>query len=802
MKKVLNPVTRPGKVKKYTVTPHGIIGISENAQLVVTLLTQQIVQVKFLRSSDHELSSYAVTASPQSVEFKVSEQKCHIKISNPAFNVLIDRSESTISFQTSNGKTINQDEKGLGTTWNGEQVTTYKKLMEGERFIGLGEKVGPLDRRGKGYVNWNTDAFAYHSGTDPIYATIPFYIGIHNGLQYGIFFDNSAKSYFNFGASNNRTSAFYADTGIMNYYFIYGKTVREIIQAYSWLTGTMPLPPIWSLGFQQCRYSYYPESEVRGIARNFRERNIPADAIVLDIHYMDAYKIFTWHPKHFPDPKNLIAELKEDGFHVVVMCDPGIKTEKGYKPFEEGKKQDLFLKYPDGEAYTGQVWPGWCHFPDFTKPKTREVWSKWMKSYADVGVEGYWNDMNEFSSWGQMMPENIVFDFEGQKATARQGRNVYGIQMAKSTFEAARKNLMGKRPFNLTRSGYAGIQRYAALWTGDNVSYDEHMMLGVRLVNSLGLSGVAFSGYDIGGFVGDASPRLFARWISIGAFSPFFRVHSMINSRDSEPWSYGEEVEIISRNYISLRYQLMPYIYSLFKEASVSGLPVQRSLAIDYPHREEVYSALFEHQYLFGPNFLVAPCESQKEIIKVFLPPGGWYAFNDGNYFDGDQVITVDSPVHKLPVFVKAGAVIPTQDIIMHTGEKSEVVHMHVYKGKEEGSFEWYMDDGKTYAFEKGECCTRLIRYDGLAGKLVIEPQLGEYRPAYRKMNFVFHGFSSKLTVALAGKKIKLKSGDHSFFHPMEKFDPLGDAPEVGSEKVHHFAVSYSAGRISLALKG
>jgi len=323
----------------------------------------------------------------------------------------------------------------------------------------------------------------------------------------------------------------------------------------------------------------------------------------------------------------------------------------------------------------------------------------------------------------------------------------------------------------------------------------------VRLVNSLGISGVAFSCYDIGGFVGDASPRLFARWISIGAFSPFFRVHSMINSRDSEPWSYGEEVEIISRNYIRLRYQLMPYIYSLFREASISGMPVQRSLAIEYPHREEVYSGLFEHQYLFGPNFLVAPCESQKVIIKVFLPPGGWYAFNDGKYFQGDQIISVDSPVHKLPVFVRAGAVVPTQDTIMHTGEKSDVVHLHVYKGKDGESFEWYMDDGKTYAYEKGESCIRLIRYDGATGKLVIEAQQGNYRPSFRRMNFVFHGFSSKITVTHGGKKVKLKSGEHSFFLPMEKFDPLGDAPDVGSEKVHHFAMPYNAGQVILALK-
>jgi alpha-glucosidase len=273
-------------------------------------------------------------------------------------------------------------------------------------------------------------------------------------------------------------------------------------------------------------------------------------------------------------------------------------------------------------------------------------------------------------------------------------RQVYGLEMARSSYEGGVDHLGGRRPFILTRSGYAGIQRYAALWTGDNVSYDEHMMLGVRLVNSLGLSGVAFAGYDIGGFVGEASSRLFARWISIGAFSPFFRVHSMINTRDSEPWSYGEEVEIISRNYIRFRYQLLPYLYSIFREASVTGMPVQRSLAIDYTHQEEVYNGTFEHQYLFGPSFLIAPAESSKEIIKVFFPEGSWYSLNNGTAYAGNTVAAVDAPIHRLPVFVKAGSVIPFQNPVQHTGEKSETIHLHVYNGNISSSFEWYLDDG------------------------------------------------------------------------------------------------------------
>ena len=570
-------IINPGKIQAFKKTKLGCEGNSAKANFQVRFLAPAIVNIKFSRAEVFEDFSYSVIESGGVTPLTQAETKNELIMASGALKITINKNNSLISFFDKDDNLLNQDEPGLGTSWNGEQVTTYKKLLDGERFIGLGEKTGPLDRQGQGYQHWNTDAFAYGTGSDPLYCSIPFYIGVHENGVYGIFFDNTHKTFFNFGASNNRFASFSADTGEMNYYFISGSSVAEIIQHYSWLTGKMEMPPLWSLGFQQCRYSYYPDKEVSTLASTFRDKKIPADAIVLDIHYMDAYKIFSWHPEHFPAPDKLISELKSKGFEIVVMCDPGIKVEKGYAPYEEGVKLDTFIKYPDGENYEGNVWPGWCHFPDFTKPEAREWWAKWLKTYSDKGVHGYWNDMNEFATWGQMMPENIVLDFEGNKSTSRRGRNVYGMMMAKATYEGAKKNLktQGKRPFNLTRSGFAGIQRYAAVWTGDNVSYDEHMMLGVRLVNSMGLSGIPFAGYDVGGFVGEASSKLFARWITIGSLSPFFRGHTMINTRDSEPWAYGEETEQISRNYIRFRYKLLPYIYSCFYEASKTGMPIQ-----------------------------------------------------------------------------------------------------------------------------------------------------------------------------------------------------------------------------------
>ncbi len=772
-----------GNYKSFTQSDTGIVGTTDHGNFRITVYSPSIIRISI--SIDHQFEdfSYSVVGQPVIAILDIKEEEHELVITTSEVKLIISKRPVRFRFTDLQGNVINEDEAGLGTSWIGDQSTTYKKLQEGERFIGLGEKTGHLDRKGSGYQNWNTDSYAYHSGQDPLYCSTPFYIGIHHEQVYGIFFDNTHKTFFNFGASNNRFSSFSADAGEMNYYFIHGKNIAQIIQNYTWLTGRMELPPLWSIAYQQCRYSYYPDTEVVSVARTFREKNIPADTIVLDIHYMEKYKIFTWDKKNFADPKGLIDTLKGMGFEVVIMCDPGIKIEEGYEPYDDGVKKNTFLKYPDGENYSGQVWPGWCHFPDFTNPITRGWWAEKFKDYVELGVEGFWNDMNEIATWGHALPENLEFNFEGNKATTRRGRNVFGYQMARSTYEGTKKLLNGKRPFNLTRSGFSGIQRYSAVWTGDNVAYDEHMMLGVRLVNSMGLTGIAFAGYDVGGFVGDASTKLFARWISIGALSPFFRGHSMINSRDSEPWSYGEEVEQISRNYIRLRYQLLPYIYSLFHDASQTGMPVQRSLAINYSFNSKIYDHQFQHQYLFGPSILVAPVESNKEVTKIYLPEGEWYYLHDGRKFSGEQEFYLDCPIHKLPVFIKAGAILPMQKPVSNTKELVDQLDLHVYAGQEITSFEFYEDDGSTFTYQAGAFAKRLLTHSGSDKKIIIEKTEGSFISKYARIRLILHGFSVD-RLSIDQQSINLQKEKMSFFIPYEKYDPINDPEKVFEEDV------------------
>lgn len=759
---------------------------TQASEVQIQFYRHNIVRVLLHKPGQQRNPSYAVVASPETTETQYENLSDYIIMQSDSLRVKVEKDRFGISFQKLTGEIINQDDEAFGTGWIGEQVTTFKKLQEDEKFIGLGEKTGPLNRRGHGYQNWNTDAFAYHAGTDPLYCSIPFYIGIHHGLVYGFFFDNSHKTFFNFGASNNRFASFSADSGIMDYYFIYGHTVADILRGYTWLTGRMPLPPIWGLGYQQCRYSYYPEAEAMGVARTFRDKQIPCDAIVFDIHYMDEYKIFTWDRQRFPNPQQMIEQLKAMNFEVVLMCDPGIKAENGYEPYEDGKSKDVFLKYPDGTYYTGQVWPGWCHFPDFSKPDTRNWWKEKLRAYTDLGVEGFWNDMNEIATWGNMLPELIECDFDGNPTTMREGRNVYGLLMARSTYEATCK-LLNKRPFNLTRSGFAGIQRYAAVWTGDNVAYDEHMLLGVRLVNSLGLSGVAFAGYDVGGFVGNADTKLFVRWFSIGSFSPFFRGHTMINTRDAEPWTFGEEAEQICRNYARFRYRLLPYLYSVFYEAAQTGLPVQRSLAIDYTHDEKIYELLYHNEYLFGPNLLVAPVESNRDIAKIYLPAGKWYYLYNGTRYDGNTELLIESPLTRLPVFVKAGAIIPMIKPGQHTREKSTTMELHVYAGA--GSqFVLYQDDGETFNYRDNQFYKRLMVFSSEERKLLLHKPEGTFKPAFTTWKIVLHGFTGNPVFQSNENRVQGFSEKIRFFEPLEKFDPITDPEPAMEEEVITFS--------------
>ncbi len=732
-----------GNLKSYTMTNSVLKIETDNGFLNITPYSPNIIRVHFSKNAISQNFSYSVIVKPEQVSTTLvpMKQGNMLQLNTDSLNLVVHTNPVRIDCATKSNTTIINDDKGMGINYIGDEITAYKQLNDGEKFVGLGEKTGHLNRKGEGYVNWNTDAYAYDNFADPIYASIPFYIGVHHNLCYGIFVDNTSRSFFNFGAANKRFSSFTVENGDLNYYIIYGYSVTQVLHSYSWLTGTMKLPPIWSLGFQQCRYGYYPESKLMEIASKLREQKIPCDMLYLDIDYMDRYRVFTWDSARFPDPALMTSKLKNMGFHLTNIINPGIAIADDYKIYKEAKSKSLFLKLPDGEDYAGEVWPGWCNFPDFTKPETRTWWGSQFSELISTGVDGFWNDMNEPAMWGKHMPLAVQFDYDGNKATALGAKNVYGLQMTRATYEGTQKLMGNKRPFLLTRAAFSGIQRYSSIWTGDNNPTEDHMLTGVRLVNSLGLSGVPFAGADISGFTGNATSDLYTRWMSIGVFTPLFRSHKSINAGESEPWSYGIKTENLVRSFIELRYRLMPYIYSVFYESSVTGLPVSRSLMINETYNENVYDHRFENQYMFGSSILVSPCKSTESIVKVYLPEGKWYDFYNDELNEGGRVITVESPLNRLPLFVKANGIITTHKITQSTSEKpGDTLFIHAYIGTSENTFIYYEDDGISNDKDSGVYFKRTIKFNPELRSITFEKVEGSYISKFKTIKVILHG--------------------------------------------------------------
>jgi alpha-glucosidase len=785
-----------GKVLSHQLTKTSLVLELAQGKATIEVDSMGVVRVQLVKHGQRIPHSYAlakpwssrqlrlpeVQETPEELVWRLDWGSIHIRISNLA-----------ITYCNTSGEVLMADDDGLGMGWLGDRVGHYKVLQPYERFVGLGEKTGNLDRWGRAYTNWNTDAFGYGTETDPIYASIPFYMGVQAGKVYGLFYDSTWKSEINFGASNHRFSSFLAEGGPLTYYFFAGPTPRQIISQYTDLTGRIDLPPLWALGLQQCRYSYYPSETVLQLAQNYRRKGIPADVIYLDIHYMQDFKVFTWHGQDFSDPVGLVKALKELGFRVVVILDPGIKQDVTYAPYQRLKETGAYLRYPDGTAYTASVWPGKCLFPDFSTEEGRNYWAQEMEILKDAGIAGFWTDMNEIASWGQASPAIIEMGLESESATEPdgdryshiEGRNIYGAQMAKAAKMGSQLHYPDKRSFVLTRAAYAGTQRHAAIWTGDNTASDEHLLLGVRLQNSLGLSGMAFAGTDIGGFVGEASPDLFARWVQVGCFSPLMRIHSMIDSRPSEPWAYGERVEAIAKNYIKLRYRLLPYLYQIMREASISGIPVVRSLMIDYPHHHATYDHRYQNQYFFGPSFLIIPCVSTQAYTAAWLPPhqGGYYCLYSGKHHADNQELPLASPPEMLPVLVRAGSYYWTQEPGAYTSDQAtDTITLHIYHGRGNTTGTYYEDEGEGFGYKQGHCLVRKLDINHQEKTLTIHQPVGSFLSKFKQISIMFHGYDHLGSVMVDGQPTVPQPRTIRVLDQAPSFDPLGYVPPVASQ--------------------
>src|ERR1700726_75308 len=619
------------------------------AGLRIIALRDDILRVRVVPAGDlPEDASWEVLPGPRrkSVDVQQSGDAASVGFRTASLDVRVERTPLRLVVRDLDGNTISADAVGRATTFfqlGGFSV--YKNMPSDEHYFGLGDKTGSFDRRNQAYTLWNTD-IGFQESVDPIYKSIPFFMGINGGRSYGLFLDNTWRTCFDFGKQSRDSYSFGAEGGPIDYYFIYGPTPKQVVESYADLTGKPPLPPFWALGFQQSRYTYTPESQLREIASRLRTDRIPSDVLYLDIDYQYKNRPFTVDPKTFPNFPGLVSDLRKQHFHLVNITDLHIAhvPNQGYSPYDTGHAGDHFVKNPDGSEFVGVVWPGPAVFPDFTRAQTREWWGGLYREFVQDGVAGFWNDMNEpsvFDGPDKTMPLNTVHrieepGFATRTATHAEIHNVLGLENARGTFEGLLKLRPDERPFVLTRATYAGGQRYGFTWTGDNSATWNHLRLATQMVLNLGVSGISFVGADVGGFNGSPPPDLLTRWVELAAFSPFFRDHSEKGSLPHELWNNGPEQEAIRRRYIETRYRLLPYIYSLADESSRTGLPLMRPVFLEFPEIFAPNSGGFDHldtEFLLGPSLLIAPppfAEKLDDYSVSFPNDHEWYDFWTG----------------------------------------------------------------------------------------------------------------------------------------------------------------------------
>lgn len=536
-----------------------------------------------------------------------------------------------------------------------------KTLFGDETIYGLGEKTGFLNKKGYDYMMWNSDNPDPHVENQTfkaLYKSIPFFIVLRDECVYGIFLDNTHRVYLDMGFESEKYYSFGATGGELDYYFIAGDTISDIIERYTMLTGRAPLPQMWTLGYQQSRWSYTSADEVLELAHNFRKYHVPCDVIHLDIDYMDHFKVFTMDKERFPNMKKLSEELGKLGIKLVTIIDPGTKIEDGYDVYDEGIKEGYFAKDTDGNVYQNVVWPGDSVYPDFTSSKVREWWGALTKRLTLQGIRGIWNDMNEPASFCGPLPDDVVFEGDGKERLHKEVHNVYGHLMAKATYEGL-KEYDGRRPFVITRACYSGTQKYSTAWTGDNQSLWSHLQMSIPQLLNLGMSGMPMVGTDIGGFGSNTTPELLSRWIEASCFAPLFRNHSAKYTKRQEPWQFGQETLDINRKYIELRYKFLPYLYDLCYEESKTGLPILRPLVMH--DQKDKKARECNDEYMVGSKILVAPVVQQGARARmVYLPKGEWVDYWTGERIAGECYILKEAPLDICPIYIKSGSIIPT----------------------------------------------------------------------------------------------------------------------------------------------
>lgn len=728
----------------------------------------------------------------------VSTDRMRLEISREPFAVDAFRADGSVIFTSAR---VNGQPQFYG--YLNDKIVLTRSKQPKDIVLGLGEKTRGLNKNGHDYLLWNNDILAQESlrelerfpkehpdrdpksqSYDPYYMSIPFFYHIPGDTPdcpaAGFFVDNGYKQSYEF--SDGWQYRIQLCGGQYTEYVFAGPSMKEILEGYTWVTGRLQAPPLWALGYHQCRWYPYTQETVLKLAKHMRADEIPCDVLWLDIDYMNGYRVFTWNKAIFPDVPGMLKKVKKDGFRVITIIDPGVKFESGYAVYDEGAKKNLFCKTDSGQTYIGQVWPGRTAFPDFVKPETRAWWGRLNAEHVASGLAGIWNDMNEPAT-GAVDCLPMRFDRDGKNWPHERYHNQYAMLMAMGTVEGLLKANPEARTFVLSRAGFAGIQRYAANWMGDNMSRWEHLAMSLPMAMGLGLSGQPFVGADIGGFGEATNPELLVRWFQMAALSPFFRNHNCDN-KDQYPWAFGKATEELVREAVALRYRLLPYLYTQFIAASETGAPVQRPLCFDYQDDAGTYS--INDQYLCGDALLVAPvCQAGVTQRQVYLPAGSWIDLHGGDRYEGGGTVTVDAPLAEIPLFAKGGSVMPSLPEAPQTtmGLRPTSLDLNIFLPAEDGVFTSVLqeDDGETFKYRDGAMLRTTFTLTRKGGKARLQATVsgkGFKEFARTQFRLILHGGEVPTQATLNGKPVEpgedlwsLANGGEAFSLDLELAD-------------------------------
>ena len=689
--------------KNYEINHNNIDIYFSNMKITLTMFENDIVKVFIGDKYEESISTNGVVDNLEKGEFIVEEDSNFVIIKGTKVLTFVDKNTTEISFKDLDGNIINED---FQPSFKDEKGNVYiSKVNDCLAYYGLGEKGGDLNKKGCYTENFNTDDPETDDDSITYYKTIPFYVALKEEATYGIFFDNSFRSYFDMGKEMGDRIFFGAIGGQIQYYFIPGENIKEVVKNYTALTGRMEMPPLWSLGYQQCRFSYFSQEEVRELVKTFEEKDIPLDVVYLDIDYMDGFRVMTFKTPNFDDAAGLIGDLKEKGIRTITIIDPGVKVDEEYPVFKRGKEGNHFTKKLDGEMFIGAVWPGDSAFPDFSNNDCREWWKSELKKFiSEHGMDGIWNDMNEpcvFNNDHKTMLETCLHNSDNGVIEHKEFHNRYGFEMSRCSKEAQEELHPNERGFSMTRATYAGGQRYSSVWTGDNMSLWSQMRMSISMNANLGISGFSFVGNDVSGFGLDSSEELFIRWMEMGPFIPIFRNHSNMYTRRQEPWAFGPRAEKIAKKSIELRYELLPYIYDLYYISHKEGLPIFRPMIMEY--EKDMNLLNIREQFMLGENMLVAPVLYEGERSKtVYLPKGSWFNYFRMEKLQGGKWYKLPCELDEILVFVKEGAIIPTYNKkFRNVKERPKNILLKVFGENAKGFH--YNDDGHTMEYLEGK---------------------------------------------------------------------------------------------------